>query len=160
MAKLNLLQGINQTLHEAMGADNTTIVLGEDVGYAGGVFKTTAGLQAKHGPERVIDAPLSESGILGAAVGMAVYGMRPIAEIQFLDFNYPAFDQIVSEAAKMRYRSGGEYTCPLVIRAPSGGGIRGGHYHSQSSEAYFCHTPGLKVVMPSTPSDARSRGWP
>jgi 2-oxoisovalerate dehydrogenase E1 component beta subunit len=138
-----------------MAADNTTIVLGEDVGYAGGVFKTTAGLQAKHGPERVIDAPLSESGILGAAVGMAVYGMRPIAEIQFLDFIYPGFDQIVNEAAKFRYRSGGQYPCPLTIRTPYGGGIHGGHYHSQSSEAYFCHTAGLKVVIPSNPRDAK-----
>jgi 2-oxoisovalerate dehydrogenase E1 component beta subunit len=131
------------------------VVFGEDVGINGGVFRTTEGLQKEFGEERCFDTPLSECGIIGAAVGMALYGLRPIPEIQFLDFIYPAFDQIVSEAAKMRYRSGGEYTCPMVIRAPSGGGIRGGHYHSQSSEAYFAHTPGLKVVMPSTPADTK-----
>jgi len=119
------------------------------------VFRATDGLQAEFGEDRVKDTPLAESGIIGTAVGMALYGLRPVAEIQFLDFIYPAFDQIVSEAAKMRYRSGGEYTCPMVIRSPYGGGIRGGHYHSQSSEAYFCHTPGLKVVIPSTPADAK-----
>jgi 2-oxoisovalerate dehydrogenase E1 component beta subunit len=142
-------------MHVEMANDERVVVFGEDVGRKGGVFGTTAGLQEKFGEQRCFDTPLSECGIIGTAIGMAVYGMRPIAEIQFLDFIYPAFDQIVSEAAKIRYRSGGEYTCPLVIRAPSGGGIRGGHYHSQSSEAYFCHTPGLKVVMPSTPADAK-----
>ena len=138
-----------------MRNDDRVIVFGEDVGKKGGVFGATAGLYDEFGEKRCFDTPLSECGIIGTAIGMAVYGLRPIAEIQFLDFIYPAFDQIVSEAAKMRYRSGGEYTCPMVIRSPYGGGIRGGHYHSQSSEAYFCHTPGLKVVIPSTPADAK-----
>ncbi|MEM7200576.1 MAG: alpha-ketoacid dehydrogenase subunit beta [Planctomycetota bacterium] len=155
MKTMTLLEALNDAMHTEMANDDRVVVFGEDVGLKGGVFGTTQGLQEKFGTERCFDTPLSECGIIGTAVGMAVYGMRPIAEIQFLDFIYPAFDQIVSEAAKIRYRSGGEYTCPLVIRAPSGGGIRGGHYHSQSSEAYFCHTPGLKVVMPSTPSDAK-----
>jgi len=138
-----------------MRNDDRVVVFGEDVGLKGGVFGATMGLQEEFSEQRCFDTPLSECGIIGAGVGMAVYGMRPVAEIQFLDFIYPAFDQIVSEAAKMRYRSGGEYTCPMVIRSPYGGGIRGGHYHSQSSEAYFCHTPGLKVVIPSTPADAK-----
>jgi 2-oxoisovalerate dehydrogenase E1 component beta subunit len=152
---MTLLEAINDAMHHEMANDDRVVVFGEDVGRKGGVFGTTAGLQEKFGKDRCFDTPLSECGIVGTAIGMAVYGMRPVAEIQFLDFIYPAFDQIVSEAAKIRYRSGGEYTCTLVIRAPSGGGIRGGHYHSQSSEAYFCHTPGLKVVMPSTPADAK-----
>jgi 2-oxoisovalerate dehydrogenase E1 component beta subunit len=155
MRTMTLLEAINDAMHVEMGNDERVVVFGEDVGRKGGVFGTTAGLQEKFGEQRCFDTPLSECGIVGTAIGMAMYGLRPIAEIQFLDFIYPAFDQIVSEAAKIRYRSGGEYTCPLVIRAPSGGGIRGGHYHSQSSEAYFCHTPGLKVVMPSTPADAK-----
>jgi len=155
MTTMTLLDAVNDALHCEMANDDRVVVFGEDVGRKGGVFLSTAGLQDKFGVERCFDTPLSECGIIGTAIGMAVYGIRPIAEIQFLDFIYPAFDQIVSEAAKIRYRSGGEYTCPLVIRAPSGGGIRGGHYHSQSSEAYFCHTPGLKVVMPSTPADAK-----
>ena len=155
MKTMTLLEALNDAMHVEMGNDDRVVVFGEDVGLKGGVFGTTQSLQEKFGAERCFDTPLSECGIIGTAVGMAVYGMRPIAEIQFLDFIYPAFDQIVSEAAKIRYRSGGEYTCPLVVRAPSGGGIRGGHYHSQSSEAYFCHTPGLKVVMPSTPADAK-----
>ncbi len=155
MKTMTLLEAVNDALHHEMANDDRVVVFGEDVGRKGGVFGVTQGLQDKFGEPRCFDTPLSECGIIGTAVGMAVYGMRPVAEIQFLDFIYPAFDQIVSEAAKMRYRSGGEYTCPLVIRAPSGGGIRGGHYHSQSSEAYFCHTPGLKVVMPSTPADAK-----
>jgi 2-oxoisovalerate dehydrogenase E1 component beta subunit len=130
-------------------------VLGEDVGQAGGVFRVTEGLQAEFGPERVTDTPLAENGIVGGAIGMALYGLRPVAEIQFVDFIYPAFDQIVSELAKMRWRSAGQYTCPVIIRAPYGGGIKGGLYHSQSPEAYFCHTAGLKVVIPSTPGDAK-----
>jgi pyruvate dehydrogenase E1 component beta subunit len=138
-----------------MEKDDDVVTLGEDVGKKGGVFGTTAGLFDKFGGERVMDTPLSETGIIGTAVGMALYGLRPVAEIQFLDFIYPGFDQIVSEMAKMRYRSGGQWTCPMVLRSPSGGGIRGGHYHSQSSEAYFAHTPGLRVVMPSTPEDAK-----
>ena len=155
MAEMTLLGAINDAMATEMRNDDRVIVFGEDVGLKGGVFGTTAGLQEEFSESRCFDTPLSECGIIGAGVGMAVYGMRPIAEIQFLDFIYPAFDQIVSEAAKMRYRSGGEYTCPMVIRSPYGGGIRGGHYHSQSSEAYFCHTPGLKVVIPSTPADAK-----
>ncbi len=152
---MTLLDAVNDALRTEMANDDRVVVFGEDVGKKGGVFLATAGLQEKFGAERCFDTPLSECGIVGTAIGMALYGLRPVAEIQFLDFIYPAFDQIVSEAAKMRYRSGGEYTCPLVIRSPSGGGIKGGHYHSQSSEAYFCHTPGLKVVMPSTPADAK-----
>jgi 2-oxoisovalerate dehydrogenase E1 component beta subunit len=155
MPQMTMIQAINDALHVAMGKDDRVVVLGEDIGKKGGVFGATAGLFEKHGAMRVMDTPLSECGIVGTAIGMALYGLRPVPEIQFLDFIYPAFDQIVSEAAKMRYRSGGEWTCPMVIRSPSGGGIRGGHYHSQSSEAYFAHTPGLRVVMPSTPRDAK-----
>ena len=155
MPTLTLLQAVNDGLRDEMELDDDVVVLGEDVGLNGGVFRATEGLQEKFGENRCFDTPLAESGIIGAAVGMAVYGLRPVPEIQFSDFIYPAFDQIVSEAAKMRYRSGGEFTCPMVIRTPSGGGIRGGHYHSQSPEAYFAHTPGLKVVMPSTPYDAK-----
>jgi len=152
---MTLLEAITDAMRLEMRNDDRVVVFGEDVGKKGGVFGATAGLFEEFGEKRCFDTPLSECGIIGTAIGMAVYGMRPIAEIQFLDFIYPAFDQIVSEAAKMRYRSGGEYTCPMVIRSPYGGGIRGGHYHSQSSEAYFCHTPGLKVVIPSTPADAK-----
>jgi 2-oxoisovalerate dehydrogenase E1 component beta subunit len=155
MPQMTMIQAINDALHTAMGKDDRVVVLGEDIGKKGGVFGATAGLHEKFGEMRVMDTPLSECGILGTSVGMALYGLRPVPEIQFLDFIYPGFDQIVSEAAKMRYRSGGEFTCPMVIRSPSGGGIRGGHYHSQSSEAYFAHTPGLRVVMPSTPRDAK-----
>ncbi|MCA8950975.1 MAG: alpha-ketoacid dehydrogenase subunit beta [Planctomycetes bacterium] len=152
---MTLIEAITDALRTEMKNDDRVVVFGEDVGKKGGVFGATAGLFDEFGEQRCFDTPLSECGIIGAGVGMAVYGLRPVAEIQFLDFIYPAFDQIVSEAAKMRYRSGGEYTCPMVIRSPYGGGIRGGHYHSQSSEAYFCHTPGLKVVIPSTPADAK-----
>ncbi|MCI4366981.1 MAG: alpha-ketoacid dehydrogenase subunit beta [Thermoplasmata archaeon] len=121
----------------------------------GGVFRATEGLQKEFGEDRVVDTPLSETGIIGTAVGMALYGLKPVAEIQFIDFIYPAFDQIVSEVAKFRYRSGGQYPCPMVIRSPYGGGVKGGLYHSQSNEAYFAHTAGLKVVIPSTPADAK-----
>jgi 2-oxoisovalerate dehydrogenase E1 component beta subunit len=155
MANINLLQAINQALHQEMQRDSNVVVLGEDVGKKGGVFGCTEGLWDKFGAERVMNTPLAESGIIGTAIGMAMYGLRPVPEIQFMDFIYPAFDQIVSEAAKMRYRSGGEYNVPMVIRTPYGGGIKGGHYHSQSAETYFCHTPGLKVVVPSTPADAK-----
>ena len=155
MAQMTLIQAVTDALRYEMGRDDRVVVFGEDVGVAGGVFRATDGLQKEYGKDRCFDTPLSECGIIGTAVGMALYGLRPVPEIQFLDFIYPAFDQIVSEAAKMRYRSGGEYTCPMVIRSPYGGGIRGGHYHSQSSEAYFCHTPGLKVVIPSTPADTK-----
>lgn len=155
MAEATLLQAINSALHEEMGRDSDVVVLGEDVGINGGVFRATEGLFQAFGADRVMDTPLSESGIIGAAIGMAIYGLKPVPEIQFADFIYPAFDQIVSELAKMRYRSGSDYTSPVVIRTPYGGGIRGGHYHSQSPEAYFCHTPGLQVVIPSTPYDAK-----
>ncbi|MGA8710706.1 MAG: alpha-ketoacid dehydrogenase subunit beta [Thermoplasmata archaeon] len=155
MTELNLVQAINRTLHDAMRKDPNILVLGEDVGVNGGVFRATDGLFKEFGAERVIDTPLSETGIIGAAIGMALYGLKPIAEIQFLDFIYPAFDQIVSELAKFRYRSGGQYPAHVVIRTPYGGGIKGGLYHSQSTEAYFCHTAGIKVVVPSTPADAR-----
>lgn len=155
MAEITLVQAVNDALREEMRQDGDVVVLGEDVGLNGGVFRCTAGLQEEFGEARVIDTPLTESGIVGAAIGMALYGLRPVPEIQFADFIWPAFDQITSELAKMRYRSGGQFTCPLVIRTPYGGGIRGGHYHSQSPEAYFAHTPGLVVVVPSDPYDAK-----
>lgn len=155
MPLLNIVQAVNDALRVEMRNDPRVIVLGEDVGRAGGVFRATEGLQKEFGADRVMDTPLAESGIVGVAIGMALYGLKPVAEIQFLDFIYPAFDQIVSELAKFRYRSGGQYTAPVVIRAPYGGGIKGGHYHSQSSEAYFAHTAGLKVVVPSTPYDTK-----
>src|SRR5688572_5011400 len=155
MANLTLIQAVNDGLKTAMRADKSVLVFGEDVGPKGGVFLATEGLTAEFGKARCFDTPLSEDGIIGTAIGMAMNGLRPVAEIQFQDFIFPAFDQIVSEAAKLRYRSGGQYTAPLVIRTPYGGGIRGGLYHSQSGEAYFCHTPGLKVVIPSTPHDAK-----
>ena len=155
MTQLTVVQAVTDALRTEMKLDKRVIVLGEDVGQNGGVFRATDGLQKEFGAERVIDTPLAEAGIIGAAIGMAIYGLRPVPEIQFLDFIYPAFDQIVNEAAKFRYRSGGQYDVPMVIRSPYGGGIKGGHYHSQSTEAYFCHTPGLKVVIPSTPYDTK-----
>ncbi len=155
MATLTLVQAVNDGLRTAMKNDKSVLVFGEDVGPKGGVFLATEGLTKEFGEERCFDTPLSEDGIVGTAIGMALNGLKPVAEIQFQDFIFPAFDQIVSEAAKFRYRSGGQYTCPMVIRTPYGGGIRGGLYHSQSGEAYFCHTPGLKVVIPSTPYDAK-----
>jgi len=155
MAQMTVLQAVNSALHHEMAHDERMVVLGEDIGRLGGVFRATEGLLDKYGDLRVMNTPLAESGIIGAAIGMAMYGLRAVAEIQFMDFIYPAFDQIVSEAAKMRYRSGGQFTVPMVIRTPYGGGIRGGHYHSQSSEAYFAHTPGLTVVVPSTPEDTK-----
>ena len=155
MPTLNLLQAVNDALRLEMRRDPNVVVLGEDVGKFGGVFRATAGLYEEFGPNRVIDTPLAEGGIVGAAIGMALYGMRPVPEIQFSDFIYPAFDQIVSELSKMRYRSGGQYTAPVVIRTPYGGGIKGGLYHSQSPEALFIHQAGLKVVSPSNPYDAK-----
>ena len=155
MPVLNLLESVRDALRTQMRADSRVVVLGEDVGKFGGVFRATSGLFDEFGAERVIDTPLAEAGIIGTAIGMALYGMRPVPEIQFSDFIFPAFDQIVNELAKFRYRSGGQYTCPVVIRTPVGGGIRGGHYHSQSPEALFIHTPGLKVVMPSNPYDTK-----
>ncbi len=155
MPVMNMIQALNDALRLEMRRDERVVVMGEDVGVLGGVFRVTVGLLGEFGPDRVIDTPLAEGGIIGTAIGMALYGLRPVPEIQFADFIYPAFDQIVNELAKYRYRSGGQYYCPLVIRAPYGGGIRGGHYHSQSPEAYFIHTPGLKVVIPSNPYDAK-----
>ncbi|MBL8602181.1 MAG: alpha-ketoacid dehydrogenase subunit beta [Myxococcales bacterium] len=155
MPQMNMVQAINDALRVEMKRDSRVVLMGEDVGKVGGVFRVTQGLQDEFGAERVIDTPLSEGGIIGTAIGMALYGMRPVPEIQFSDFIFPAFDQIVSELAKFRYRSGGEYPAKMVIRTPVGGGIRGGHYHSQSPEAYFIHTPGLKVVCPSNPYDAK-----
>ena len=155
MAEMNIVQTVNHTLRHEMARDDRVVLLGEDIGVNGGVFRATEGLYEEFGAERVIDTPLAESGIIGAAIGMALYGLRPVPEIQFQDFIFPAFDQIVSEAAKFRYRSGGQYTVPMVIRTPYGGGIHGGHYHSQSGEAYFAHTPGLKVVIPATPHDTK-----
>jgi len=152
---MTMVQAIQDALRTALREDPRAVVLGEDVGLNGGVFRVTEGLQAEFGADRVADTPLAENGIVGAAIGMALYGMKPIVEIQFVDFIYPAFDQIVSELAKMRWRSAGQYSCPVIVRAPYGGGIRGGLYHSQSPEAYFCHTTGLKVVIPATPSDAK-----
>jgi pyruvate dehydrogenase E1 component beta subunit len=155
MPQMNIIQAVNDALRLEMTRDPKVVVLGEDVGKFGGVFRATSGLHDLFGPERVIDTPLAEAGIIGTAIGMALYGMRPVPEIQFSDFIFPAFDQIVNELAKFRYRSGGQYPCPVVIRTPYGGGIRGGHYHSQSPEALFIHTPGLKVVTPSNPYDAK-----
>ena len=148
-------QGGTEAVAEEMERAPRVVLFGEDVGARGGVFMATAGLQAQFGKERVFDTPLSEASIVGAAVGMAVRGLRPIAEIQFADYMGPGFDQILSQAAKIRYRSGGQFTAPMVIRTPSGGGVKGGHHHSQSPEAYYTHTPGVKVVMPSTPYDAK-----
>jgi pyruvate dehydrogenase E1 component beta subunit len=155
MPVMNIIEAVNSALRIAMAADDRVIVLGEDVGKFGGVFRATKGLHEEFGPDRALDTPLAEGGIIGTAIGMALYGLRPVAEIQFADFIYPAFDQIVSELAKLRFRSGGQYPAPMVIRTPVGGGIKGGHYHSQSPEAYFIHTSGLKVVAPSNPYDAK-----
>ena len=155
MSRMNMVQAINDALRTEMRRDSRVVVLGEDVGRLGGVFRVTQGLHAEFGDDRVMDTPLSESGIIGTAVGMAMYGLIPVPEIQFSDFIFPAYDQIVSEVAKLRYRSGGDYSAKMVIRTPVGGGIRGGHYHSQSPESLFIHVAGLKVVCPSTPQDAK-----
>lgn len=155
MAEITLVEAIRQAMDEEMARDERVFIVGEDVGKRGGVFRATVGLFEKYGEERVIDSPLAELSIVGVGIGAALYGMRPICEIQFADFIYPAFNQIVSEAAKMCYRSNGEWTVPMVIRAPYGGGIGGGLYHSQSVEAFFAHVPGLKVVIPSNPYDAK-----
>jgi len=155
MPNLTLLQAVRDGLQTAMRGDSSVVLMGEDVGVNGGVFRATEDLQKEFGEDRVMDTPLAESGIVGMAMGMAVNGLRPVPEIQFMDFIFPGFDQIVSEIAKIRYRSGGQSPCPMVIRTPYGGGIRGGHYHSQSGEAYFAHTPGLKVVIPSNPYDTK-----
>ena len=155
MAELNILEAIRGAMDEELERDPNVMVLGEDVGKKGGVFLATDALWAEFGDERVIDTPLTESMIVGASIGAAVNGLRPVAEIQFADFIFPAFNQIVSEAARMRYRSNNGYSVPMTIRAPYGGGVHGALYHSQSVEAFFTHVPGLKVVVPSTPYDAR-----
>ncbi|PSQ38852.1 alpha-ketoacid dehydrogenase subunit beta [Halobacteriales archaeon SW_12_71_31] len=152
---LTLVQAVRDGLETEMERDDDVLVMGEDVGVNGGVFRATDGLIEKYGENRVVDTPLAESGIVGTAVGMAAYGLRPVAEIQFLGFIYPGFDQIVSHAARLRTRSRGRYTCPMVIRAPYGGGIEAPEHHSESTEGFFVHQPGLKVVIPSTPADTK-----
>lgn len=155
MPRLNMVQAINLALKEEMQRDRDVIILGEDVGRDGGVFRVTEGLLDLFGPERVIDTPLAESGIVGTAIGMAVYGLKPVAEIQFMGFIYPAIDQIFSHASRIRARSRGRYDCPIVIRTPYGAGIRAPDLHSESTEALFCHMPGVKVVVPSSPYNAK-----
>src|ERR1700733_5512208 len=155
MAAMNMIQALNSALDVALSRDPDTLIFGEDVGYFGGVFRVTDHLQAKHGLTRCFDAPISEGGILAAAIGMGAYGLRPIVEIQFADYILPAFDQLVSEAAKLRYRSNGEFWAPITVRAPYGGGIYGGQTHSQSPEAILAHVTGLKTVIPSNPYDAK-----
>ncbi len=155
MAVKMVIEAVREALHEEMKRDDRVIVMGEDVGRDGGVFRVTEGLLREYGEGRVIDSPLAESSIVGVAVGMSLNGLIPVAEIQFADFIYSAVDQIISEAAKMRYRSGGAFSCPMVVRTPYGGGVRGGLYHSQSVEAVFANTPGLKIVAPTTPYDVK-----
>lgn len=155
MAVMNIIQALNLTLHQEFAKDNRLLIFGEDVGAFGGVFRVTTGLQKKFGEDRCFDTPLAEQGIIGFGIGVAQKGLRPIAEIQFADYIFPAYDQIVNELAKMRYRTGNQYASPLIIRTPYGGGIHGGHYHSQSPEAQFLHTPGLLVVFVSSPYDAK-----
>jgi 2-oxoisovalerate dehydrogenase E1 component beta subunit len=155
MARMTMIEAIRDAMDVMMARDERVVVFGEDVGYFGGVFRCTAGLQQKYGKTRCFDAPINEAGIVGTAIGMATYGLRPCVEIQFADYMYPAYDQIVSEAARLRYRSNGEFTCPMVIRMPTGGGIFGGQTHSQSPEALFTHVAGLKTVVPSNPHDAK-----
>src|ERR671911_1077062 len=155
MPRKTMIEAVREAMDVMMGRDDDVVVFGEDVGFFGGVFRATQGLQAKYGRSRCFDAPISELGIVGSAVGMAAYGLRPCVEIQFADYMYPAYDQIVSEAARLRYRSNGQFTCPIVIRMPTGGGIFGGQTHSQSPEALFTHVSGLKTVVPSNPRDAK-----
>jgi pyruvate dehydrogenase E1 component beta subunit len=152
---MNLVEAVNAALREEMQRDERVMILGEDVGRAGGVFRATEGLQKLFGEDRVVDTPLAESGIVGTAIGLALFGMRPIAEIQFMGFIYPAFDQIISHVGRMRNRSRGRFSLPMVIRAPYGGGIHPPEHHSESTEAIFAHTPGIKVVIPSNPHDAK-----
>ncbi len=155
MTKLNIVEALNLALNQEMEKDNSVLILGEDVGIDGGVFRVTDGLYKKYGKDRVIDTPLAEPGIVGTSIGLAVNGFKPVAEIQFSGFIYSAFDQIISHAARIRNRSRGRFTCPLVVRAPYCGGIKALEHHSESMENIFVHTPGLKVVIPSTPSDAK-----
>ena len=154
MSEKNVVTAIHDTLREEMAADDRVVVLGEDIAVRGGVFRVTQGFLDEFGEERVIDTPLAEGAIVGVALGMALHGLLPVAEIEFADFIHPAFDQIVSEVARMRYRTNGDFGLPMVIRAPYGGGVHGALYHSQSIEAFYGHVPGLKVVAPSTPADA------
>lgn len=155
MASMTMIQALRSAMDVMLERDDNVVVFGEDVGYFGGVFRCTEGLQAKYGRNRVFDAPITESGIVGSAVGMAAYGLRPVVEVQFADYVYPALDQIMSEAARLRYRSAGDFTAPMVIRMPCGGGIYGGQTHSQSPEALFIHTSGIRTVLPSNPYDAK-----
>ncbi|NBC22091.1 MAG: alpha-ketoacid dehydrogenase subunit beta [Gammaproteobacteria bacterium] len=155
MAQMTMVQAIRSAMDVMMEKNPDVIVMGEDVGYFGGVFRCTDGLQRKYGEHRVIDAPIAEGGIIGAAIGMAVNGLKPVAEIQFADYIYPGFDQVVSELARIRYRTGGDFSAPVTIRTPCGGGIRGGQTHSQSPEGIFTHVSGIKTVMPSNPYDAK-----
>ena len=155
MAILNVVQAINQGLQQAMLEDDRVLVFGEDVATGGGVFRVTEGLYEQFGEERVFDTPLAESGIVGLAVGLSAYGLRPVAEIQFLGFAYSAIDQIFTHAARIRARSRGRYSCPMVVRTPYGGGVKAPELHEESSEALFCHMPGIKVVVPSTPTNAK-----
>ena len=155
MATCTLLEAIRDALHSELGADERVVLLGEDIGREGGVFRVTEGLQACYGRARVMDAPIAESGIIGMAVGMAIAGLRPVPEIQFMGFLYPAFDQLINHVGRMRNRSRGRFTCPLVVRVPYGGGIHPPEHHSESTEAMLVHTPGLQVVVPATPYDAK-----
>ena len=155
MAVMNMIQALNSAHDVMMQRDDNIVVMGEDVGYFGGVFRVTEGLQKKYGKVRVFDTPIAENGIVATAIGMAAYGLRPVAEIQFADYIYPAYDQIVSEAARLRYRTAGEWNVPMVIRSPYGGGIFGGQTHSQSAEALFAHVAGVKTIIPSNPYDAK-----
>jgi 2-oxoisovalerate dehydrogenase E1 component beta subunit len=155
MATMNMIQALNSALDVMMERDPNVVVFGEDAGYFGGVFRVTDGLQRKHGVSRCFDAPIAEGGIVAAAIGMGANGLRPVVEIQFVDYIYPAYDQLVSEAARLRYRSAGEFWAPITVRSPYGGGIFGGQTHSQSPETIFTHVPGLKTVIPSTPHDAK-----
>ncbi len=155
MAKMNMIAALNSALKHQLQSNPNVVIFGEDVGYFGGVFRVTAGLQEEFGHHRVFDSPLAEGGIAAIAMGMGLNGLRPVAEIQFADYIFPAYDQIVNEIAKLRHRSGGEFTSPVTFRTPAGGGIKGGHHHSQSPEAQFTHTPGLKVVYCSNPRNAK-----
>ncbi len=155
MAQMTMIQALRSAMDVMLARDDNVVVFGQDVGYFGGVFRCTEGLQKKYGKSRVFDAPISEGGIVGVAIGMAAYGLRPVVEVQFADYVYPAYDQIVSEAARLRYRSAGDFTAPMTIRMPCGGGIFGGQTHSQSPEAVFAHVCGLRTVMPSNPYDAK-----
>lgn len=155
MARMTMIEAVRSAMDVSMERDDDVVVFGEDVGYFGGVFRCTQGLQAKYGKTRCFDTPINESGIVGTAIGMAAYGLKPCVEIQFADYMYPAYDQLTQEAARIRYRSNGDFTCPIVVRMPTGGGIFGGQTHSQSPEALFTHVCGLKVIVPSNPYDAK-----